>query len=75
MRQLIVERKYNIRKRVTCTDIERLYEEPIDSNLVICIDNHKFYIQFVRYVVLDNKRISGGDYNNIYHINNVNSLS
>lgn len=61
--------------RIRYTDLERLYNDHINSEAIICTDSHKSYIQFAIDLHLNHKRIMRGHYKNgIYHINHINNL-
>lgn len=61
--------------RVTFSALEELYKDRIDDSSIICTDSHKSYIQFVKKLGVEHRKIARGHHkNSIYHINHVNSL-
>lgn len=61
--------------RMTCEELERLYDGRIGENSILCTDSHKSYMQFAVDMSLDHKKIKRGRHKeDVYHIQHTNAL-
>jgi len=61
--------------RMKHTDLERLFRDRIDDELIFCTDSHKSYIKFAQNLDIELQQIKCGKHKGgIYHIQHINAF-